>query len=220
MNLPWPPVLVITDRGQAGVGLEPVADAAFRAGCRWLLLREKDLDARDRLALLGRLVALGRGFGAEVMISADLAAARAAGAAGVHLPDKSDVAAARAALGAQALIGYSAHDLDGAVAAARSGADYVTLSPVFASLSKAGYGPPLGLEGLAHLAARVPAPVLALGGVSAANAAACLSSGAAGVAVMGAVMGAADPGAEVGKLVAALAGAAPAKSVDKASARL
>ena len=70
------------------------------------------------------------------------------------------------------------------------------------------------------LAARVPAPVIALGGVCAANAAACLSSGAAGVAVMGAVMGAADPGTEVGKLLAAVAGAAPAKLVDKISTRL
>ena len=229
MNLPRPPVLVITDRGQArqgqtGAGLESVAEAAFRAGCRWLLLREKDLDARDRLTLLDRLVVLGRGFGAQVMISADSAvvwaAALATGAAGVHLPGASDVAAARTALGAQALIGYSAHELDGAVAAARSGADYLTLSPVFASLSKAGYGPRLGLEGLARLAARVPAPVIALGGVNAANAAACLSSGAAGVAVMGAVMGAADPETEVGKLLAAVAGAAPAKLVDKVSTRL
>lgn len=230
MNLPWPPVLVITDRGQVrwgqtrqaqiGAELEPVAEAAFRAGCRWLLLREKDLEARDRLALLGRLVALGRDHGAEVMISADAAAAQMIGAAGVHLPAASDVAAARAVLGARARIGYSAHDLNGAVAAARSGADYVTLSPVFASLSKAGYGPLLGLEGLARLAARVPVPILALGGVRAENAAECLSSGAAGVAVMGAVMGAADPGAEVGKLLSAIAGAGTVKSVDKAATRL
>jgi thiamine-phosphate pyrophosphorylase len=106
----------------------------------------------------------------------------------VHLPDGGDAAAARALLGPGALIGVSAHDGAGIARAAAQGADYVTLSPVFPSLSKPGYGPPLELEGFARLAANAPLPVLALGGIDAGNAASVRAAGAAGVAVMGALL--------------------------------
>ncbi len=147
MSLPEPPLLIVTDRHQARAPLAALAGAAFNAGGRWLMLREKDLDAAARLALLNDLIALGAPYGAAVTVNTDLAAARAAGAAGVHLPAGADPAAARAALGAAALIGYSAHDAADAMAAAAAGADYVTLSPIFESASKPGYGPCLGPEG-------------------------------------------------------------------------
>jgi len=60
VRLPDPPLLIITDRGQACRPLEDVAAACFAAGCRWLSLREKDMPPEERLALLRRLVALGR----------------------------------------------------------------------------------------------------------------------------------------------------------------
>ncbi|MGH6976892.1 MAG: thiamine phosphate synthase, partial [Stellaceae bacterium] len=84
------------------------------------------------------------------------------------------------------------------------GADYVTLSPIFATASKPGYGPALGLDELADLAAKSLIPVLALGGVDAAAVGSCLAAGAAGVAVMGAVMAVADPRAVTSALVAGL----------------
>jgi thiamine-phosphate pyrophosphorylase len=68
--------------------------------------------------------------------------------------------------------------------AAAEGCDYATLSPIFASASKPGYGPPLGV----HALGGAPLPVYALGGVDETNAAACIAGGAAGVAVMGAAM--------------------------------
>src|SRR5581483_1396288 len=93
-------------------------------------------------------------------------------------------------------IGRSCHDA-GELARA-STVDYVTLSPVFATASKPGYGPPLGVAQLGRLAADTPVRVFALGGIErAADAAACRAAGAAGVAVMGAVMRAADPAAAV-----------------------
>ena len=85
--------------------------------------------------------------------------------------------------------------------AAHAGADYVTLSPIFATASKPGHGPALGPDGLAHVAARLAVPVIALAGVGADNAAACLDAGAAGVAAMGAVMRAADPRAATATLI-------------------
>lgn len=197
MNLPRPPILVISDRHQARRPLDQVAAAVFAAGGCWFLLRDKDLAPAVRRQMLERIVALARPYRATVLLAGDPALAHAAGAAGVHLPDGGDVAAARGIFGAAALIGYSAHDLAGAAAAARAGADYVTLSPIFPSAGKPGYGPAWGLAGLREAAARLPVPVVALGGVTAETIADCLDAGAAGVAVMGAVMGAADPGAAV-----------------------
>lgn len=193
--LPAPPLLIITDRRQAANDLLDLAEAAFEAGARWLSLREKDLAVEAQRRLLHNLVVLGAGHGAKVTLHGDPGIAAEVGAAGVHLPAGGPVSAARARLGPKALIGLSVHDeseLDAVV-----GADYVTVSPVFPSASKPGYGPALGPAGLRSLADRSPCPVVALGGVTAMTAVDCLRAGAAGVAVMGPVMRAADPGREV-----------------------
>ncbi len=203
MTLPRPPVLLITDRHQARAPLEDVAAAAFAGGCRWLLVREKDLPRAERLELARALVSLAGPYGAVVQVGADPEIAKAAGAGGVHLPRGGDPAAARALLGPEALIGVSAHGLAEARRAARQGAGYVTLSPVFESPSKPGYGPALGLASFGRIAQALPIPALALGGITADRAPACLDAGAAGLAVMGEVMRAADPGAKVARLLRA-----------------
>jgi len=202
--LPAPPLLVITDRRQARGALEDTVAAVLGGGGRWISLREKDLPAAERAALLNRLIALARPRGAKVMVHEDLDAALQAGADGVHLPSGGDPATARRRLGRGALIGVSAHSAAEAQAAASRGADYVTVSPIFASASKPGYGPILGLTALAALAKAVAVPVIALGGVTEATASDCLATGAAGVAVMGHVMRAADPGAVTARLTASL----------------
>ena len=196
MRLPVPPLLVISDRRQARRPLEELAEAAFAGGCRWFSLREKDLPPAERRALLGALVVLGNHWGATVTVHDDIDAAAMADAGGVHLPSGGSPAAARLRLPG-ALIGASAHSAEEASALLSAGADYVTVSPVFLTVSKPGYGPALGTDGLARIVARVAGPVIALGGVTAANAASCRAAGAQGVAVMGEVMRAADPRAAV-----------------------
>ena len=91
--------------------------------------------------------------------------------------------------------------------AADAGADYVTMSPIFPTQSKPGYGPALGLDGLRESAEAATVPVIALAGVDAGNAGDCLRAGSAGVAVMGEVMRGNDPGATVSALLDALASA-------------
>lgn len=201
--LPVPPLLVITDRTQAP-DLEATAAAAFQGGCRWIMLREKDLDTIALAAAASRIKVAAHTSRAIVMINGDLPAVLVAGADGVHLPQGRSVEDARRALGPAALIGVSAHSRDEAVAAEAAGADYVTISPVFESTGKPGYGPPLGPAGVAELVQAITIPVLALAGISPANAGACMVAGAAGIAVMGGVMGAADPEAAVRDLVAAM----------------
>jgi thiamine-phosphate pyrophosphorylase len=205
VTLPVPPLLLISDRGQARRPLADIAEAAFAGGCRWFSLREKDLPTAERRALLLELAAIGRRWDAVVMAHEDIEAVAATGAGGVHLPAGGDPRAARARL-PLALIGASAHSAGEARAFIAAGADYVTASPVFLTQSKPGYGPALGLGGLARIAAAASGPVVALGGVTADNAGACIAAGAAGVAVMGEVMRAVDPLALIRRLVAALAG--------------
>jgi len=202
-SLPFPRLLVISDRSQAKRPLIEIAEAAFRGGCRWFSLREKDLPAEERRALLAELVVLGRRYGATVMAHEDVDAVDMAGAAGVHLPGGSDPAAARRRL-PQALIGVSAHSAEEAAAQLRAGADYVTLSPIFLTDSKPGYGPAFGLDALAAAASIAPGPIVALGGIAPGNAAQCLAAGARGIAVMGEIMRAANPEAAVQRLLAAM----------------
>jgi thiamine-phosphate pyrophosphorylase len=189
VRLPQPQLLVITDRHQARTPLEEVAHRLFAGGCRWLSLREKDMGGVDRLKMLRRLIELGRPWGATVTVHDDLPVAVAAGV-GIHLPAQGSVGEARRALGDGALIGRSAHSAEEVKAAADAGADYVTLSPIFVSASKPGYGPALGTSAL-RLQSSIA--VLALGGIGTDNVAACLEAGADGAAIMGGAMRAADP---------------------------
>jgi len=205
MALPEPPLLLITDRNQARRPLADVVAGALEGGCRWISLREKDLDAAEQVALARGIVEAARPFGARVLVHGEARLALEARCAGVHLPADSDVKAARALLGG-AWVSISCHHLKEVLAAAEAGADAVTLSPISPSASKPGYGPALGLERLAEIAAAVPLPVIALGGIEhEADVRACLQAGAAAVAVMGAVMRADDPAALVARLAHAAA---------------
>jgi thiamine-phosphate pyrophosphorylase len=203
MNLPSPPLLIISDRSQARRPLVEIAEAAFRGGCRWFSLREKDLPPTERRDLLRALVARGHPFGATVTAHDDIASVIAAGADGVHLPGGGDPVAARRDL-PRGLIGVSAHAAEEAAAQLAAGADYVTLSPIFLSASKPDYGPAVGLDALAAAARLSTGSVIALGGIDAANAAFCLAAGARGIAVMGEVMRAADPEKTVRRLIATM----------------
>jgi thiamine-phosphate pyrophosphorylase len=204
VRFPAPPLLVISDRHQARRPLEEIAGAIFAGGCRWFSLREKDLPAAERRTLLSALVALGRRWEATVTVHEDVDAAVMSGAAGVHLRSAGNPEAARARL-PDGLIGASAHSAEEAAALLGAGADYVTLSPVFPTASKRGYGPAIGLDGLAEIIAQVPGrTVIALGGITPANAPLCLSGGASGVAVMGEVMRATNPQAVVEAMLAAM----------------
>jgi len=206
MVLPAPPLLVISDRQQASRPIEEIADAVFAGGCRWFSLREKDLPPPERRALLAALVVIGRRYGASVTVHDDIDAAAVAGAAGVHLPSGGRPEFARARLPG-ALIGASAHSAEEASALLCAGADYVTVSPIFVTASKPGYGPALGLDGLAEFVARASGSVIALGGITAANAAQCRAAGAHGIAVMGEIMRAADPRAATEEILSAIAAA-------------
>lgn len=155
----------------------------------WIQIREKDLEARLLLELVRFAVAETRAAGARVLVNDRLDVALAANAGGVHLGENSlpleAVTAWRRSAGlADFLIGVSCHSLESARSAARGGADYIFFGPVFATPSKAAFGPPQGIDRLREVCAAIAIPVLAIGGIRAENMQTCITAGAAGIAAM------------------------------------
>jgi thiamine-phosphate pyrophosphorylase len=179
-------LLVVTDRHLASRDLPALIEEAVSAGARWIWFRDKDLERRARLALARQVHAAIAGR-ATLTIGADIDLARELGVKAVHLSMSADLSSARRQLGDDAFIGLSAHSLSDVAQAKIEGADYVTLSPIFLTSSKPGYGPAIGLSCL-NAAAALDVPVLALGGVCPMNVQSILDARAAGVAVMGKIM--------------------------------
>jgi thiamine-phosphate pyrophosphorylase len=158
-----------------------VARAAIHGGATHVQLRLKDVPTVD-------LIAQGRPFrdlcassGVMFIVNDDVDAAIALGADGVHLGrDDDGIERAREA---GLLLGLSAQTVEEAVAVDNEHPSYLGAGPVWATPVKAGI-PALGVDGLAHLCESVAAPVVAIGGVDATNAALCIDAGAVGVAVM------------------------------------
>jgi thiamine-phosphate diphosphorylase len=152
---------------------------AARMGATMLQLRDHAATARELEIEAELLVEI---TSVPILVSSRIDVARAAGAAGVNLPEADvGVGDARRLLGMDALVGRSVHSLAAATDAATGGADYVLYGPVFATGSHPAT-PPTGLAALRELVAAVRVPVLAIGGVNRQNAAACLDAGASGYA--------------------------------------
>lgn len=202
MNLPSP-LMAVTDRHGHARPLPETVRAVLAGGGRWVWFRDRDIPPLERRDL-GLAVAWEiRRAGGFLTVGGDVDLAAALSADGIHLPGGSTAEAivqARARLG-EVLIGVSAHSPGDVQAAAAAGADYATLSPIFPTASKPGYGPALG-PGAIAAARGYGLPLLALGGIGEESLAACRRAGAAGFAAMGEVMRAEDPKGAVRRLLA------------------
>jgi thiamine-phosphate pyrophosphorylase len=157
---------------------------------------------RDFVALGQALRAVTAARAALLFVNERADIARVVGADGVHLPEETFTPAeARAVLGEHALVGVSCHDAHGLAQAAAQGATFATLSPFASSPGK---GAPIARTRFADLVRGASLPVLALGGIGAADVPVALDAGAAGVAVIRAVYAAAEPGAAALALMDAL----------------
>lgn len=194
--LPNPPILLITDRNQAARPLADVVSAAFDGGCRWVSIREKDMPAHERRRLAEDILRRAEPYKARVGVHDDIALAASMGLRALHLPSAgpgSDVKAAKRQADPRCLIGRSCHNAVEIEASLTAGVDYATLSPIFLTQSKPGYGPAVGVETLAATAKGTSLQLVALGGLTPERVPACREAGAKGIAVMGEIMRADDP---------------------------
>lgn len=197
----------MTDRKQAGGrDLLEVLSLALQAGVRAIQLREKDLDTVEVYRLGERLLPLTRQAGAVLIVNDRMDVAMALGADGVHLTRKSlPPQEARALVGPGMLLGVSCHSLSDVREAAEGGVDFVVLGPVYATPSKAPYGPPLTPAVLSQARAACGVPILAIGGITASCVRDVVRAGVDGVAVISAILAAPDPGAATRELLDAVA---------------
>jgi thiamine-phosphate pyrophosphorylase len=194
--------LVVGSDVTQGRPLDEVVAAAVRGGATLVQLREKALGDAELVEVARALKARLAPLGVPLIINDRVEAAQAAGADGVHLgQDDLDAARARQILGPDGLIGVSAGTPEEAARVDPGLADYVGIGSVYATATKPDAGPPIGIAGLAALAATLaPLPVVAIGGIGVREAAQVMaaqfttgSSAADGIAVVSAICGARDP---------------------------
>lgn len=194
MAIDWS-LYLVADAGYAeGRDLPALVEAAVRGGATVVQLRAKDLPARAFAALAVETARRLAPTGVPLLVNDRVDIALACGAAGVHLgQDDLAVPDARRMLGPGAVIGVSVNTPEEARRAAAEGADYVGAGPAFATSTKDTPLAVLGPDGIARIRRTVGIPVVAIGGITAANAASLAAAGADGVAVVSAILGTPDP---------------------------
>lgn len=186
---------LVTDRALCGARpLEEVVLEAIRGGVSSVQLREKHLTTRAFVETAGRLKALLAPFGIPLIINDRVDVALAVGADGVHVgQDDMPCEIARRLLGPTALIGLSVETWDDVVRAQEQPVNYLGVSPIFATPTKTDTRGAWGLEGLARIHAFSRHPLVAIGGLNAANIRDVVQAGAEGIAVVSALCAAPDP---------------------------
>ena len=186
---------LVTDRSLAlGRELVEVVGAAVQGGVTVVQIREKGAGIREFLALAQALKTLLDPQGIPLIVNDRLDLALACEAAGVHLGQEDlPCDLARRLLGPERLLGVSVSTPEEARQAEAAGADYLGVSPIFVTPTKQDTPAATGLAGLRLIRAVTALPLVAIGGLSAANAGEVMAAGADGIAVVSALMAAADP---------------------------
>lgn len=188
---------LVTDRHLSqGRSTVDVVRAAVRGGVTCVQLREKECSTRafmeEAWAVRRLLDELETRI--PLIVNDRIDIALAIGADGVHLGQTDmPITDARRLAGSSLTIGISAESVADAIRAEAEGADYIGVSPVFATPTKNDTAPPLGLAGLRAIRAAVSLPLVGIGGIKAENAAEIIRAGANGVAVVSAIVGAPCP---------------------------
>jgi thiamine-phosphate pyrophosphorylase len=195
-------IYLVTDRGLCGGrSLEEVVGAALRGGVAYVQLREKNLSTRmfvEEARVVKQLLA---SRGVPLIINDRLDVALACEADGVHIgQDDMPYETARRLLGPKAIIGLSVETWADVEAAQKLDVDYLGVSPVFATPTKTDTREPWGLDGLRQIQAANRHPLVAIGGINAANAKAVAEAGAPCLAVVSAICSADDPAAAAATL--------------------
>ncbi|HSL12057.1 MAG TPA: thiamine phosphate synthase [Actinomycetota bacterium] len=193
---------VVTSSAFRGRSHLDVASAAIEGGATAVQLRAPELAEYEAYAVARELVARSRPHGVLAIVNDLVDVAVAARADGVHVGQTDGPSKARPALGRDGILGVSVATVEDARRAELEGADYVGLT-VRSTATKPD-AEPVGIDGLRAVAEATALPVVAIGGIDAANVADAIAAGAAGVAVVSAVAAADDPVSAVRELRAAV----------------
>ena len=186
---------LVTDRGlsRGRTNLE-IISAAVNGGTTVVQLREKECSTREFIEQALAIKEFLKDHGVPLIINNRVDVAQAVKADGVHLGQTDmPLEAAKKIVGDSMIIGISAESLQDAIEAEKGGADYLGVSPIYATPTKTDTAPPLGLEGLREIRRAVRLPLVGIGGLNPGNAAEVIRSGADGVAVVSAIVAADDP---------------------------
>lgn len=186
-------------------GFARAARDIIKGGGRILQVRAKGLPIGD---IIGQAQEAGRAAaegGALFIVNDSVEAARACKADGVHIGQgDASVEEARKALGPDAIIGVSTHNIGEALKAEQSGADYISFGPVFPTRTKKDAEEPKGLKALTDVANAVAIPVVAIGGITKATAREVISRGASATAIISDILLSGDISARVAAIISAI----------------
>ncbi len=193
MSLVLPRFYAVVDRSiRPDLSLQQIARVLAGAGVRLVQLRAKQASGGALLAAVKEL----RSFlppEIPLIINDRTDVAQLSRAAGVHLgQDDLPVPAARLMLGPDNLIGFSTHREEQIEAAATAPLHYLAYGPIFPTATKADTQPVVGCAGLREVRKRTSKPLVAIGGITPANAAQVIEAGADSVAVIGGWLAAED----------------------------
>ena len=195
MHSELPKLYPITDRRLSGLSHAEQVARLIEGGATFIQLREKHLSSREFYSEAEEALKVARARGAKLIVNDRTDIALALGADGVHLgQDDMPTRAARALLGERAVIGFSTHSVEQAIAAARLPVDYIAIGPVFETTSKERPDPQVGIEGLRRVREAVGSVTLvAIGGVTRENGPTVLGAGADSVALISALLSFQNP---------------------------
>ena len=193
--------VLITDRKVCGKKLTDIIEQAIDGGVGTVQLREKDLSTGDLYSLAKEIREITERKGANLIINDRVDIATAVDADGVHLGWQSlEIDTVRRMIGQDKIIGFSAHSLEEAKRAENSGADYISISPIFDTVNKDYFIEPLGVGEIGKIKAQINIPVIALGGINENNVSKVLKSGADGIAMISAILLSDSPGQAVKRI--------------------
>jgi thiamine-phosphate pyrophosphorylase len=161
------------------------AGQVLDGGAKILQFRHKGFLSREAFAWLEQIAKLARATGATLVVNDRADLAKLFGA-GLHLgQDDLLPSVARRVIGPDAIVGYSTHNEAQLRAACDEPADYLALGPIFGTTTKDNPDPTVGLDELRRLRPLSDRPLVAIGGITRANARQALQAGADSVAVIG-----------------------------------
>jgi len=186
---------LVTDRSLSrGKATLEIVKAAIAGGVTCVQLREKNCSTLEFIKEALSVKEYLKKHNIPLIINDRVDVAQAIGADGVHLGQTDmPLTMAKDILKGSMIIGISVESLEDAIRAEKDGADYIGISPIFATPTKTDTAPPLGLEGLKEISKAVSLPKVAIGGLNRKNAGEVILNGADGIAVVSAIVSADDP---------------------------